>query len=107
MKKHYANHFKNLNQKMENVKEKKTYGPKKVEKDFEEKIKIALSQLDYLDNEQIEIEEKNENKINIISFDKKENLTQDNSDNIKFKDNSNLIFCVSSIHNQQPFLTFP
>ena len=90
MKKHYANHFKNLNQKMENEKEKKTYGPRKVEKDFEEKIKIALSQLDYLDNEQIEIEEKNENKINISSFDKKENLTQDNSDNIKFKDDNNL-----------------
>ena len=79
MEQHYARHFKKLNIKINNVKIKKTYGPRKVEKDFEEKIKVALNQLDDRNAEQKKIEKKRGNRIRIYigSFDEKDDLIKD------------------------------
>ena len=104
MEKHYASHLKNLNQTVKNVKEKRTYGSKKIQKDFEEKIKVALSQLDNKNIEKVKTEEKNENKTDTSSNKKKKNLPQDN--NIKYNNihynytanNSNLGSCLSYVN---------
>ena len=92
MENHYARHLKKLNQKVKNIRVKKTYGPKKVEEDFEEKIKIVLSQLDNMDDKKKKIKEKqkNENKTNISSTEKKENLSQNCFNISKYSDKSNL-----------------
>ena len=90
MEKHYKSHFKNLDQTIKNDKAKKTYGSKKIRKDFEEKIKIALSQLDKKNTKEIKTEEKKENKIDVNSIKKNENLLQKCSDDIKCNDINNL-----------------
>ena len=80
MELHYATHFKNLNLKNVNIKDvkvRKTYGPKIIQKDFEEKIQIALDQLDNKNNKQMKNEKKNRNLLNINKIEKKENFPQD------------------------------
>ena len=94
MENHYARHLKNLNQTVKNEKVKRTYGSKTIKKDFEEKIKIALGQLNNKNSEQKKIEEKkeneNENKTDISSTEKNENLSSDFSDDTKYNDRDNL-----------------
>ena len=81
MENHYKSHLKNLNQKAKIFNIKKTQDPIKVEKNFEQ-IKIEEKQ-------------KNENKIDISLIGKKENLSQDCYDFIKYNDKSSL----NSINN--------
>ena len=63
MLKHYACHFKNSNEKT-----KRTYGPKKINEEFEEKVRNALSQLDNKNIGEIKLKGKKEfeSKIDII-----------------------------------------
>ena len=92
MEMHYARHLKKLNKPITNVRIKKINGPKKIEKDFEEKVEAALNQLDNINIEQIKIEEEkeNENKTYVSSFEKKENLSQNCCDIIKNNNKNNI-----------------
>ena len=96
MEMHYARHLKKMNQKVENVKEKKVYGSKEIENDFEEKVKNALAELDSNKNkkkENLKIEIKNENKTDTSSIEVKGKISQNcgyDNDDIKIDDRYNL-----------------
>ena len=92
---HYDTHFKNVDKNIENTNGKKIFVCKKIEKDFEERIKNALDQLDnnnIKNNKHNEKERKRENKIDISKIIKNENLTQDFSNDLIINDiyNNNL-----------------
>ena len=69
MLKHYARHFKNTNEKINNESLQKSHGPKKNDEDFEAKIRNALNQLDNKNIEEVNLEEKTEKgkKMDIIN----------------------------------------
>ena len=96
MEKHYARHMKNSDQTIGKEKEIKTHNSKDNQKDIEEKIRIALKQLDNKNGEEIKVdtEKENEKKQVFGSIEKKE-MNQNSCDNIKYND----IVYLNNINN--------
>ena len=111
MEKHYERHFNDMAQTKQKIKNKKIYGPKKIENDFENKIKVALNQLDYKNKKQakteIKKEKKMENKIDINSVLQKDSLNQNCFDDIKYSYINNFSNCDNTNNppNAFPLMT--
>ena len=95
MEKHYARHFKNSDQTIKNGKVKKVYGSRTIQKDFEEKVKMAMDQLSSVKNknvEEVKMEEKKENEnkvVDVCSIKKNENVSQNCCNDIKYNNINN------------------
>ena len=92
MEKHYERHFKNLNKVIKNA--NRNFVPGKIQKDLEEKNKISLNQMDnkIKNFDQIKVVKlENENKTDVSSIEKKENLSKKNlCDNVEYNYINNL-----------------
>ena len=101
MENHYERHYTSLNLTLENKRIKKTYGPRKVEKEYEEKVQFALDHLDNLNYEQL-IKEKKEDieNSNPTPIEKEENIINTNIIPIEKQENIN-ISNVTPIEKQE------